>query len=200
MANEAMKALQGLGSRLTKIFRRGHAEPSPDEAAARENSSPELVVPRPPHFATREYELLDEDDDRIDMLFTRLKAEIVRRSQGTEPRRFGSPPPWRVEFGRIAMGRTEREYCFVQQWSEQGWLIERTPIGWMVAPADKNAITDSFLRTNMAWDHVSVYVPKDDLDGLLRLKSSRLGSELISYPVYEDSILADLGLKLGVDA
>jgi hypothetical protein len=105
-----------------------------------------------------------------------------------------------VEFGRLALGRNSRDYCFLQPWSEQGWLFERTPTGWMVAPADKNALTDSFLRTNMAWDSVSVFVPEEDADGLLRLKSSRLGDDLISYPVYEDTILTELGLSSREDS
>jgi hypothetical protein len=153
-----------------------------------------LVASRPARFAPREYEILDEDDERIEAMFQRLRGEIIRRSQYGSDRRLGRPPPWRAEFGRLGSQRSARSYCYVQPWNEQGWLFERMPMGWVIAPANKNEVRDTFLRTNLAWDAVTLFRPEGDPEGLLRLKSSRLGEELVSYPVYEDMVLSQLGL------
>ena len=187
--------LKRLTAKLGGVLGRRSASVPPDATSA-EPGGRDLVVPRPPHFASREYTILDDDDDRVEALFQRFRAALVRRSQGLGSHRLGEPPPFRAEFGRLALGRSQRSYCYLQPWNEQGWLIERTPTGWFIAPADKNIVTDTFMRTNMAWDSVTLFRPEDETEGLLRIRSSRHGEELISYPVYEDAILKELGLKV----
>lgn len=159
-----------------------------------------LTKSRPPRLATRNYVLI-EDEEQINKIFFRMMETMLDITGVQGWRSLLNPPKVRAERGFLPENRL---YFYLDPWEEIGWLFERAPYGWVISKADKiinpqtilgkqpwdgGAVANTFLREE-SWDAVSIYKP-DDGSGLYRLSSRRLGKELVSFPVYEESLKND---------
>ena len=166
-----------------------------EPAAASQTTSKETlarispVKPRPAHLAKRSYVLLDNGAE-VDMLFFRLRDGLLR-SLGIDLGSGHMPVGNRIraETGNL---HGQRPYFFLDPWEETGWLVEKTPTGFLIAPADKIVERETFMRGS-AWDVVNIFKP-DNQDGLYRLSSQRCGDKLMSLALYQDYLVKELKL------
>ena len=134
----------------------------------------------------RKYVLL-ENEEEGNRLFQRLREELTKMKNDD----FNSPGKnlW-IEYGHLSQGRS---YFFVQPWSEEGWLFERSPYGWTIAKAAKIVETNTFLRHSNAWE-AAVLLKPENSDGLIRISSKRLKQELVCFPIYTQLLTAEMGI------
>jgi len=151
-----------------------------------------LVKPRP--FRLEDAYVPLNDFSIADGLFLRLRRYLFRQTDLLHASRDGQKVLGRIlrESGRTA---GDRPYFYLQPLNEQGWLFERSGSGWVISRAHKIVRNDNFLRSNEAWDIVTVYQPKDG-QGTPRVSSQRLGAQLVSFAVYEEKLNETLSLTL----
>lgn len=123
------------------------------------------------------------------MLFRRLRGAVRDMNEKTRITPAGSPR-FRFEWGHLGEGR---EFFYLQPWDDDGLLFECAQKGWIISRAHKIPQDSRFMRESIGWDVVNVF--QSDDGSLLRLSSSRFGSDLLSYPLYEDAILQALPLE-----
>jgi hypothetical protein len=125
-----------------------------------------------------------------DEVFVRLKKRIYQ-----ELDRYARQPASRAVFRESGKLSTGRPYFYLKPAGEIGWLFERNGSGWLVSPAEKDAVRDLFVREREVFDHAELYLAKDRAT-MPRVKAPGLGSGegLLSLPVYEQKLLQRLGL------
>ena len=145
---------------------------------------------KPSHLVERQYTILD-DEAAIESVFSRMKDALFETaSELDEDRPLGQARKVQLESGKLSEGR---RYFYLQPWSSEGYLFERSPHGWTVAKAEKIVGDQTFLRHSDTWDVVTLYRP-DQFKGLLRISSQRMGDELMSFPVYEEMLKDNLAI------
>lgn len=122
-------------------------------------------------------------------VFQRLRDGLRRRylNQGRRSQR-GSR--FTLEYGALPHGR---QYIFVAPWSEAGWLFEGSGTGWLLSRAEKIVARDTFVRSALAVDQVTLYQRQDQPGGCLRLESTLFGPDLMTFPLYERELHQFLG-------
>ena len=183
----------------SKIFREKYnrklsaaATPTEEIEPGKEAESPSLsalVKSRPAHLAKRSYVLIDNSAE-VDALFFRLRDSLFK-SLGIDLAAGRIPVGNRIR-AEVGSLHGQRPYFFLDPWEENGWLIEKTPTGFLIAPADKIVERDTFMRGS-AWDVVNIFKP-DRQDGLYRLSSQRCGDKLMSLALYQDYLVKELKL------
>lgn len=146
-----------------------------------------LVKERPRTLEER-YELL-EHDELADALFERLRRRIYQELDLRARDNPRAPTVWR-EGGRIA---PKRLYFYLKPPGEAGLLFERSGSGWIIAPAEKIAARDLFLRRGDARDRALLYYARDS-EAAPRVKSPLFGDGLSPFAVYEQKLLEKLGI------
>ncbi len=154
------------------------------KSVAPERQRRTLVKSRPLSLEQR-YELLDHEE-LGDEVFLRLKDKIFAAAKSRRP--FMSPG-FLTEAGRVAPGRP---YFFVKPMNGRGWLFERSGKGWVVTSAEKIVGRDLFLRSETPVDVVSLYLARDRAV-FPRVKSNVFGSDLLSFSVYEQRLMNQIG-------
>ncbi len=129
--------------------------------------------------------------DRIRRLIFRHLDEARAKAQSGALR---APLMFR-ESGKL---NENRPYFFLKPPGEPGWLFERAGTGWVISRCEKIHGMGTFIRRTDPWDIVNVFVSGDGEEAV-RVASQRDGGELISVLVYEQKILAALGLGIDRD-
>lgn len=101
-------------------------------------------------------------------------------------------PRYQFEKGKLAEGRS---YFYLAPWHEEGWLFERGPSGWIVSRAEKIVQQSTFMRRAEAFDSVTLFQSDGDDDACIRLESSSLGPDLMTFPVYVMALQKSLDLE-----
>lgn len=175
--------LRGLGQRLALV------KESPAERAlaraVRRRERVALMKSRPATLEQR-YRLLDHGE-LADEIFSRLKRRVT---DAVFAQQMSGKASALVEAGKLSPGRP---YFFLKPLGRQGWLFERSGAGWVVARAEKIVAQDLFLRDGAPVDSVSLFIAPDQA-GYPRVRSSTLGGDLLSLAVYEQRLLAQMGL------
>ncbi len=146
-----------------------------------------LIKARPRTLEQR-YELL-EHDELADALFERLRRHVYQELDARARANPRAKAVWR-EAGRIA---PKRHYFYLKSPGETGVLFERSGAGWVIAPCEKIAARDLFLRQGGTKDHALLYFARDS-DAVPRVKSPLFGDGLSPFSVYEQKLLAKLGI------
>jgi hypothetical protein len=154
------------------------------KTAPRRNRKSEvaLVKSRPSSIET-DYEILD-DTKELDQLFGRMREQILHNDDLLSTKKGPTVRPLR-ESGRIA---PERPYFFIKPLNETGLLFERSGAGWVVSRAEKIVQDDTFIRSSNVWDIVTIYAPRQGVEGTARVSSERLGLDRVAFPVYTQAL------------
>ena len=148
-----------------------------------------LVKARPARLARRTYVMVDGAAE-VDAVFFRLRDGLLK-TLGIDLAAKQIPVGTRIR-AEVGSLYGQRPYLFLDPWEESGWLMEKTPTGFLIAPADKIVERETFMRGN-AWDIVNVFKP-DGEEGLFRVSSERCGSKLMSVALYQDYLVKELKL------
>lgn len=126
-------------------------------------------------------------------LFRRIQQALSEMNQKTKVSPT-TPPRLMQEWGRLDGGR---QFFFLKPWGQDGFLFEEAGKGWIISKAHKISEQQRFMRSSEAWDVVNVFV-NDWEESLPRLSSSRFGSELMSYPLYEEALMESISSSTGI--
>lgn len=132
------------------------------------------------------------DQKRVAAAFSRIfqtfKDDLAANRQLT--------PKYLLEKGRIA---DHRAYFFIAPWHEEGWIFEQSPTGWTIAKAQKIVGKQTFMRSALHWDQVTVYKADDDEDKVpLRIASLAFGPDKMTFPVYAALLRQSMNLEPGL--
>ena len=128
-----------------------------------------------------EYHLIQEKDFS-DQIFQRLKQSLFYSANASNADNQEGPGiVYFKESGRLEPGRL---YFYLKKSGQQGWLFERSGIGWLVTRCEKISERDLFLRLEEPTDIVTAFFSKEK-PGSYRISSELMGGELISFLVYE---------------
>jgi hypothetical protein len=144
-----------------------------------------LVKQRPASLEQR-YEVLREDEI-ADEAFRRLQRHVFGLLDARQA--DGGTTVFR-ESGRLG---PKRLYFYVKPAGCQGFLVERSGGGWLVTGAEKIVARDLFLREEAPLDRATLFVARGTA-ALPRVKAATAGDSLLAFAVYEQRLLAQLGL------
>lgn len=172
-----------LGARGLSWLRTRHTSKT---APAPRRSRATLVKSRPPHLPAEgiAYSPLAETA-LVDELFLRLRRTLFQELDKSAAR--GSA--YR-ESGRLA---NQQRYFYIQPQGQKGWLFERSGAGWLISQAVKHSERDLLVREREIFDRIELLAPNAK-GRLPRIRTTLLGDDLLSMPVYEQKLLQDLGL------
>lgn len=147
-----------------------------------EEAKNSLTLPNAPSLPV--YELLD-DQAQGDDLFLEVKENVFSLINSINNELFstGSTSIFFKESGRLS---ERRPYFYIKLSGEKGLLFERSGSGWIIAPAEKIAGRDLFLRNGEILDAVQIFTsPKTKR---FRLSSQLLDLDQVGVPVYCERI------------
>lgn len=149
----------------------------------------ELVKGRPSRLQD---DFVAIDDRRsVDQVFLRLRRQFCQQSPNSESA-FGKATVIR----EMGMLDPDRLYFYLKPLNRDGWLFERTGSGWLVSKAEKIVGQNTFVRSHEPWDRVTLYEAKKGTTTAPRLTSDRLGTELVSFAVYEQKLRSTIVQEL----
>lgn len=190
----ATKVAQALGFASDALANPHSTRPNPRTAQRPKRA----VTIGAPHPANPRYVTLT-DERGLDYLFQRLQTYIFGEiSRLGLDRRNADGPGYMREAGRLD---PKRPYFFLKRYGDEGWLFERVGDGWTVARCEKIVGQSTFIRSSMGWDLVTLYTLKEDVNATMlpRVHSERLGGELLSFAIYEQKLIASLGIGVQND-
>ena len=152
---------------------------------SRSRTDYELIKSRPLSLEDR-YQLVRDLRD-VEGVFGSLTQELLNLSDSVSSaaRAQGSG---RVVLTQLGQTDDRRPYIFLKPMSESGWLVELEPAGWRISRAEQIVSRGIFMRSdNDAWDVATVWTDPEG-EGLTRIRSQRLGRELMTVGEYERRI------------
>ena len=155
---------------------------------------PELVKNAPAHLGAAF--LLVEENQIIEAMFDRVRRYLYSAADRVRLGSASHDPLLPLVIRESGRTMSSQRYFFLQPISRSGWLFEQVEGGWIVTQAQKLAGQNTFLRSSIAWDVVSLHQRADDSNHQPpRVSSVRFGQDLLSFPVYERQLLQQLGLE-----
>jgi len=158
----------------------GYMKSSSAKSPTANGAADGLMKSRPDHLLSN-YEVLD-NTDRLDHMFT-LMRRFLYHAQDKKITGDDLPDYWR-ERGKTG---PMRPYFFLKPFNKSGLLFERSETGWVISKAEKNSQNETFYRSAIPWDVVTIFAPREG-KGSPRITSERLGLDKAGFAVYERAL------------